>query len=308
MLQKTYNLFDFLMRHSFHYWIWTFCALFIIFDKILHMPLELLSHFNFIPEFILNLSKIINTKPDDIADIVPNVNVAVDNKEVILVLNKIDQSIVGLTNGITDLNIKLSENNDLVQSHINTLLELSRVYYNNNQLLQDTVISTLQEVNLSIKTDTKAQIEIAKRLMSALNASNSILATIDTNIANINIPIVNIQDSLNNILNTQKEFTSMCQNTQNLNLQNFNSIIEMQNLGFNAINDNINEIFGKIHEVRNHNLGLYQQLTKSFDVKLLEQQTEIVSQIAEEINRPKTSSTHAVTKSNSWSNIFDKKN
>jgi len=88
----------------------------------------------------------------------------------------------------------------------------------------------------------------------------------------------------------------------------FRIIEQKQNLGFNTLNENINEIFSKVHEVRNHNLSLYQQLTKSFDIKLLEQQTDIVTQITEEINRPKTSVTQATAKSGSWSNIFDKKN
>lgn len=88
----------------------------------------------------------------------------------------------------------------------------------------------------------------------------------------------------------------------------FRIIEQKQNLGFNTINENINEIFGKMHEVRNHNLSLHQQLTKSFDVKLAEQETKIVSQIIEEVNRPETSVTQATTKSSSWSNIFDKKN
>lgn len=305
MLKKSYNLLDFLMRHSFHYWIWTFCALFLIFDRILHMPLELLSHFNFIPEFILNLSKMVNTKPEEVADIVPNVNVVVENKEILSALNKINQSLLGLTEGITNLNIKLSENNELLQSNINKLLEISRLSYNNNQLFNETLVSTLQEVNSSIKIETEAQIKIAKHLTSILNESKNSLVAIDTNISNINAPIDNMQESLTNILNIQKELISMHQNTQDMNLQGFNSIFQHQDTYFAYVDEQINSIFSKLQEVRNHNLTLHQQLTKTIDIKLVEQQNEIIHQIIDEMNRVKTTKTEVNTVK-SWSGFFDK--
>src|SRR3546814_8101685 len=72
-----------------------------------------------------------------------------------------------------------------------------------------------------------------------------------------------LQDLLNQIVINQKDLHLMFQNTQNINLQSFNSILEMQNLGFQATEENLKEIFSKMYEVRNHNLGLHQQLIRS---------------------------------------------
>src|SRR3546814_15946241 len=54
-----------------------------------------------------------------------------------------------------------------------------------------------------------------------------------------------LQDLLNQIVINQKDLHLMFQNTQNINLQSFNSILEMQNLGFQATEENLKEIFSK---------------------------------------------------------------
>lgn len=325
LTQRTLNLFDFLIRHSFHYWIWTFCALFIIFDKILHMPLELLSHFNFIPEFILNLSKIINAKPVEttIPEIIVN---PTNNDELILVFK---ESIALLQQEISLMNIKFDKLVTLMQDNI-IVLQNQLSFQKELSILIDKKLSSLniskelvnihcklEDMNTILQVQGTAQVEIGSRVISHIKETKTMLTTLDNNIININKsilnidlnkPLLNVTDILNQIVIHQKDLYSVYQNNQELNLQSFNSILEMQNLGFNTLNENINEIFSKVHEVRNHNLSLYQQLTKSFDIKLLEQQTDIVTQITEEINRPKTSVTQATAKSGSWSNIFDKKN
>lgn len=307
MLQKTYNLLDFLMRHSFHYWVWTFCLLFLVFDKVLHMPLELLSHFNFIPEYLLNLSKVINTKPEEIPATVSNLNVVVDIKEILSALSQINQNLVSLNENISNLNIKMAENHTLVQSNINMILETSRVMYNNNQLLNENIVAALQETNSLIKTDTEAQIKIAKRLVSIFNESNNVLDTINSNFLSINKPILSIHDSLNQILINQKDLYIMYQNIQDVNLQNYNLFIETQNANFVILQENIEKIFSKINEVRNHNIELYRKLDLNITSKFEGLDSKIVNQVIDELNRPKISSTNVSASNKSWTNFFDKK-
>lgn len=325
LTQKTLNLFDLLIRHSFHYWIWTFCALFIIFDKILHMPLELLSHFNFIPEFIINLSKIINSK--SIETTIPEITVMPANNDELIaafreIISSLQQEISIMNSKIDNLIVLIQDNMVLLQKQLNfqkDLFIMVEKKLNSLNISKDLINISykLDDMNAILQIHGNTQVEVGSRVISHIKETKTILSTLDNNILNINKSVLNIDlnkplstvnDTLNQIVINQKNLFSAYQSNQELNLQNFNSILEMQNLGFNAINDNVNEIFSKMHEIRNHNLGLYQQLTKSFDVKLLEQQTDIVSQITEEINRPKTSVTQATTKSSSWSNIFDKKN
>lgn len=292
MLQKTYSLFDFLMRHSFHYWIWTFCALFIIFDKILHMPLELLSHFNFIPEFMINLSKIINTQPIETSTAVPAINVVVENKEILSALTKMDQTLLTLSDNIVKLNIQLVENNALFQANVNTILDMSRILYNTNQLVTENVGSILQETNSLLKTNIEAQIKIAKRVIFTIQE--------------VNKPLFNIQGSLSYLAFTQNQILSGVQTTQDLVLQSYSSILNNQIVSFDLVQGETSKIFTKINEVRNHNLSLYKQLTNDFDMKLCKQQSEIIEQIIAEFNRPKISSTE-VNSMSSWSNFFNKK-
>lgn len=292
MLQKTYNLFDFLMRHSFHYWIWTFCALFIIFDKVLHMPLELLNNFNFIPEFLINLSKIINTQPVEVPSVTPVVNVTVDNQEILSALNQINKSLVGLNENLSNMHVKLVENNVLTEANTNTVLETSRALYNINQLLNENVVSTLSETNSLIKINTEAQINIAKRII--------------VNIKDVNTSLFNMQGSLSYLAFTQNQILSGIQSTQDLVLQSYSSILNNQSVNFDILQGETSKLFTKINDIRNHNVELYQSLQKHFDNKLLQEHSEIIKQIREEIARPKISTTQVNTNS-SWFDFFNNK-
>lgn len=326
LTKKTSNLIGTIVKHI-HWNIWSFCLLCIVFKEYISLPLDLLNNFNFIPDFILNLSKYFNVKPMEIVS--PEINVIPTNyDELILVFKEsilsLQQEVSIMNNNFNKLFVLIQDNNLLIQNQLGFQKELfasvqQKISSFNSTLTKDLSIITnkLQDINTILEVQGMGQVEIATRLISTIKEAHSILASVDNNMLiinknilsiDINKPLLSLNDTLNQIVINQKDLYAMYQNNQELNLQSFNLIIEMQNLGFNAINDNVNEIFSKMHEIRNHNLGLYQQLTKSFDIKLLEQQTEIVSQITEEINRPKTNVTQATTKSSSWSNIFDKKN
>src|SRR5690606_7098733 len=120
----------------------------------------------------------------------------------------------------------------------------------------------LDDMNAILQIHGNTQVEIGSRVISHIKETKTILNTLDNNVLNINKSILNIDinkpllsvnDTLNQIVINQKDLYSMYQNNQELSLQSFNSILEMQNVGFNTINDNVNEIFSKMHEIRNHN-------------------------------------------------------
>src|SRR3546814_12636079 len=85
MIKITSNIIGTIIKHI-HWCIWSFCLLYLVFDKALHLPLEFLYNFNFIPEFMLNWSKLINLKP--IETIVPEINVTPSNNDEMIVALK----------------------------------------------------------------------------------------------------------------------------------------------------------------------------------------------------------------------------
>lgn len=323
LTQRTLNIIDLLIRHSFHYWIWTFCALFLIFDKILHMPLELLNHFNFIPEFIINLSKIINTKP--IEATIPEINVIPANNEELIVVFKesiflLQQEISLMSNKFDKLFALLQDNTVLLQNQLNFQKELFTMVENKIASLNVStdlinISNKLQDMNAILQAQVESQVEMDIRIISQLKDTKTSLFTLNNNILDINKsilnldfnkPLVSLNDVLNQIALNQNDFYSMYQNAQETNLQNINAILEAQQVSFNNIQENVNQVFSKVHEIRNHNLEVFRQLDKNIDFKLENMESKIVSQITDEINRPKTSST-SVSSNTSKLGFFNKK-
>lgn len=323
LTQRTLNIIDLLVRHSFHYWIWTFCALFLIFDRILHMPLELLSHFNFIPEFILNLSKIINTKPVDVT--IPEVNVIPTNNDELIAAFKesillLQQEISLMSNKFDKVLALLQDNTVLLQNQLNFQKELFNMVENRMTSLSVStdlinISNKLQDMSAIIQAQAESQVEMDSRILVQIKNTVANLTTLNNNILDINKnilnldfnkPLVNINDALNQVVINQKDLYTMYQNTQDIQLQGFNTLFQSQEAYFAHVDEQLNSIFSKVQEVRNHNLTLHQQLTKTIDFKLVEQQNEIIHQIIDEINRVKTTKTEVSTVK-SWSGYFDKK-
>lgn len=320
--QRTLNIIDLLVRHSFHYWIWTFCALFIILDKLLHMPLELLNHFNFIPEFIINLSKLSATKPVDVT--IPEINVIpTNNDELIGVLKEsislLHQELSLMSNKFDKVLALLQDNTVLLQNQLNFQKELfNMVEFRLTNINVSTdlinINNKLQDMNALIQALATSQVEMDSRILVQIKNTVENLTTLNNNILDINKsilnldfnkPLVNINDALNQVVINQKDLHTMYQNTQDINLQGFNTIFQSQEAYFAHTQEQLNNIFSKVHEVRNHNLTLHQQLTKTIDIKLVEQQNEIIHQIIDEMNRIKTTKTEVNTVK-SWSGFFDK--
>src|SRR3546814_5333375 len=119
--------------------------LYLVFDKALHLPLEFLYNFNFIPEFMLNWSKLINLKP--IETIVPEINVTPSNNDEMIVALK--ETILLLEEQIIKINTKF-----------------------------DNLFVTLQDTSLIIKKQLTLQKDLFNMLeikLSSLNVSKDLI-------------------------------------------------------------------------------------------------------------------------------------
>lgn len=95
--------------------------------------------------------------------------------------------------------------------------------------------------------------------------------------------------------------------THTLISKSINLILETQNADFVILQKNIEKIFSKINEVRNHNIELYRKLDLNIISKFEGLDSKIVNQVIYELNRPKISSTNVSASNKSWTTFFDKK-
>lgn len=318
--KKTSNFIGTIVKHT-HWCIWSFCLLFLVFKEAITLPLDFLYNFNFIPEFILNLSKLMSSKPVEI--ITPN-ELPNYSEELFVSLKleilSLKEQVAIMNNNFAKMFSVMQDNNLLIQKQLSSQKELfNMVEYKIASLnvSKDLGIIThkLQDINVVLEAQGSGQIELASRIISNIKETKAVLTTVDNNILNINKnilnidfnkPLVSLNDTLSQIVVNQKDLYTMYQNTQDINLHGFNAIFQSQEAYFIHNQEQIDKIFSKVHEIRNHNIGLHQQLYKNLDNKFLDQQNDIIRQVIDEINRPKVSSTE-VTSKNSWSNFFDKK-
>ena len=320
MIRITTNLIGTIVKHI-HWCIWSFCLLFLVFKEVITLPLELLYNFNFIPEYILNLSKITSTKSIEVItpNELPNYSEDLMSALKLEILSLKDQMAI-MNNNFIKLFSIMQDNNALIQQQLNSQKDLFMMVdqkLNSLNMLNDlkTINYKLQDISMILEAQSNGQIEIANRVISQIKDTKSILTTLDNDVLNINKsilnldfnkPFISINDVLNQMVINQKDLYTMYQNTQDMNLQGFNTLFQSQEVYFAHTQEQLNNIFSKVHEVRNHNLSLHQQLSKTIDIKLVEQQNEIIHQIIDEINRPKTSTTE-INSVKSWSGFFDKK-
>src|SRR5690606_25619391 len=135
-------------------------------------------------------------------------------------------------------------------------------------MLDDNIASILQENNALIKADTEIQVKIAKRVISTINDAKVMLSVIDTNIINVNNtlssfdfikPFEELKITLTEVVGNQKELDMLIQNSQDLSIQGFNSILEMHNINLDSTHVNMDKLLSKVNDVRNQNLDIYRQ-------------------------------------------------
>lgn len=321
LTKKTSTLIGTIVKHI-HWCIWSFCLLFLVFKEVATLPLEFLYNFNFIPEFILNISKLTSSKP--VETTIPEINVIPTNNDELIVVLK--ESISLLQQEMSIMNSKfeklfalMQDNTVLLQKQLTFQKELFAMVEQKisslNVLNELRALSyKLQDMNAILQVQTEANAELSSRIISQIKDTKTNLATLNNNVLDINKsilsldfnkPLVNINDALNQVVINQKDLYTMYQNTQDIQLQGFNTLFQSQEAYFAHVDEQLNSIFSKVQEVRNHNLTLHQQLTKTIDFKLVEQQNEIIHQIIDEMNRVKTTKTEVNTVK-SWSGFFDK--
>jgi len=321
LTKKTSTFIGTIIKHI-HWCIWSFCLIYLVLDKMLHLPLEFLYNFSFIPESILNLSKIISEKP--IETTIPEINVIpAHNDELIAVFKDsiaLLQQEISLMNSKFDKLFALMQDNTVLlqkqltfQRELFTMVEQKISSLNVSKELK-TLSYKLQDISGILEVQGVGQIEIANNIISQIKDTKTSLIALNNNVLDINKsilnldfnkPLVSVNDVLNQIAVNQKDLYVMYENTQNLNLQGFNTLFQSQEAYFIHNQEQIDKIFSKVHEIRNHNIGLHQQLYKNLDIKFLDQQTEIINHIIDEINRPKSTTTE-VNAVKSWSGFFDK--
>lgn len=323
--KKTRDIIGTIIKHI-HWNIWSFCLLFLVFKEAISLPLDFLYNFNFIPEFILNLSKLLISKP--VEAIVPEVIANPTNEEQLITILQnnillLQQEISIMNTNFSKLFTIIQDNNILMQKQISYQKELSILIEQKlsnlsitNDIIKTDLSKHLNEIIKTLRLQANGQLEQANKLIFHINENKDLLtlisnktSTIDKSILNLDInkPLVSIQDTLNQIHTNQKDLYLNYQNIQDINLQSFNSILEAQHINFNNLQENLDRIFSKVNEVRNHNLDLYRQLDTSFNFKLEHTESKIVNQITDEINRPKTYNTEA-TKQNGLLGYFNPKN
>lgn len=316
MIQKTYNLIDFILRH-FHYCIWTLCLLLLVFDKIIHLPLDFLYNLNFIPEYFMNMSKIINIQPSTDV-IVPETH---NNQDTLINLNEefklLEQEIKNINESLSTITSQIKETNIITREQINTQIETARVLSNTITKIPKTdfsdLTSIIQENNSIAKGQTEINLKIVKRLFSNLNEYSNTLSTINESIINMKDSLIekssinDVQNTLNIIISNQENLLESYNSLLDLNIQGFNSIHISQDSFFVDSQNSLNNTFNKINELRNHNIDIARQLDYNISNKVEGVGSDTVKQITEEINRPKSSST-GVNTNKSWSSFFDRKN
>src|SRR3546814_18519089 len=97
--KKTRDIIGTIVKHI-HWSIWSFCLLYLVFKETITLPFDFLYNFNFIPEFILNMSKMLAIKP--IETVIPEINVMPTNNDEII--NVFKSSILSLQQEISLMN------------------------------------------------------------------------------------------------------------------------------------------------------------------------------------------------------------
>jgi|SRR5690554_605890 len=310
LTKKTKNFIGTIIRHI-NWSIWSFCLIYLVLDKMLHLPLDFLSNFIFIPESLLNISKMFITEP--VESIVPEITVIPSHNDVIIqsfqnTILLLQEQFVVLNNNINNLLLVLQDNNALIQKQLNFQKELVVIIdskLNNLNISKDIINlnEKLRSIESILQIQGTGQVEIASKVISNIKETNNLLNILDSNLTK---PILNVQDTLTQVITNQENIQNTNTQILDVNLQGFNSIFMAQDTYFMEIQSNLDKTFSKIHEIRNHNLEIAKHLDHNISIKLDEFGTGIVDKVSDEINRPKVSSTEIKGKT-SWSNFFDKK-
>src|SRR3546814_2390872 len=128
--KKTSDIIGTIVKHI-HWSIWSFCLLYLVFKETITLPFDFLYNFNFIPEFILNMSKMLAIKP--IETVIPEINVMPTNNDEII--NVFKSSILSLQQEISLMNSNfnklfsiMQDNNNLIQQQLGYKKEIGRAH------------------------------------------------------------------------------------------------------------------------------------------------------------------------------------